>query len=133
MKFMIETDQVKADFKYSEISISPNEVSGYRPFELFVSSLAGCSGTLLRTILSKKRISYQKLEMEVDSVRNPDEANRIEKLSFLAHVETESPFTPEQAAKIAELVIKNCGMIQSVIETINIKFEIQASSIKGTL
>lgn len=132
MKFMIEANHVQGQLKFSEIAVSPDEANGFRPFELFVSSLAGCSGTLLRDILSKKRISYQKLEMEVEAVRNPEVANRIEQLAFLARVETENPFSEEQAEKMANLVIKNCGMIQSVIETIDIKFVIQAIPVKGS-
>ena len=132
MKFMIEANHVQGQLKFSEIAVSPDEANGFRPFELFVSSLAGCSGTLLRDILSKKRISYQKLEMEVEAVRNPEVANRIEQLAFLARVETENPFSEEQAEKMAKLVIKNCGMIQSVIETIDIKLVIQAIPVKGS-
>lgn len=64
--------------------------------------------------------------MEVQSVRNSEQANRIEQLSFLAYVETKNRIAPEQAEKMAQLVIKNCGMIQSVIESIDIKFAIQA-------
>ncbi|WP_026583183.1 OsmC family protein [Bacillus sp. J33] len=126
MKFTIERDHIRGNLGFGEISVSPSEANGYRPFELFVSSLIGCSGTLLRNILFKKRISYQKLEIEVSSVRNPEKANRFEQLAFIAYVQTENAFTREQAEKIADLVIKNCGMIQSVIQTIDIKFTITA-------
>jgi len=63
--------------------------------------------------------------VEVSAVRNPDHANRIEQLSFTAYVQSDEPLTPQLAEKIADLVIKNCGMIQSVISSIEIKFTIK--------
>lgn len=131
MKFTIESEQIKGKLGFGDILVSTNELHGYRPFELFISSLVGCSGTLLQNILVKKRLVYQKIDMEVSSVRNPEHANRIEQLTFIAYVQMENPFTSEQAEKIAHLVIKNCGMIQSIIETINITFEITTIPING--
>ncbi|MCM3667954.1 OsmC family protein [Mesobacillus maritimus] len=126
MKYTIENEQINAELGYGAIQISPDDTKGYRPFELFVSSLAGCSGTLLRNILTKKRIPYGRLELDVDYVRNPDQANRIEKLMFTAKVYTEESIPAEQAEKLANLVLKNCGMIQSVIQSIEIHFHIQS-------
>jgi len=131
MKFTIESDHIKGNLAYGELSISPIEKNGYRPFELFVSSLAGCSGTLLRTILTKRKYPFQKIQMEVSSIRNPEEANRIERLSFTAHVLSDEPLMEELAEKIAPLVIKNCGMIQSVIHSIEISFVITSIPLNG--
>ncbi|MCM3571250.1 OsmC family protein [Neobacillus mesonae] len=128
MKFIIDTEKINGELGYGELFVSPNEKYGYRPFELFVSSLAGCSGTLLRNILTKKRLSFQKIEMEADSVRNPEHANRIEKLTFTANVQSDEPVSPQQAEKIANLVVNNCGMIQSVIHSIEINFIIKFGS-----
>lgn len=125
MEFIIENNHIKGNLGFGEIAIAPNETDGYRPYELFISSLAGCSGTLLRTILTKRRMTFEKINMEVSAVRNPDEANRIEQLSLSACVYTEEPLTSQQAEKIAHLVLKNCGMIQSVIQSIDVKFHIQ--------
>lgn len=125
MKFTIEDEKISGNLGYGEISISPNETNGYRPYELFVSSLVGCSGTLLRNILTKKQIPLQKINMEVVSIRNPNHANRIEQLSFKAYVHSNEVLSPQQAEKIAQLVVKNCGMIQSVIHSIDIKFTVR--------
>ncbi|MFJ5622849.1 OsmC family protein [Peribacillus loiseleuriae] len=111
--------------------VSNNEKIGYRPYELFVSSLIGCSGTLLGNILLKKRHPYQKIEMEVSSVRNPDHANRIEQISIIAYVQSEKPLAGQQADKIANLVVKNCGMIQSVITSIDITFTVKNLPLNG--
>jgi putative redox protein len=126
MKFTIENEKINGNLGFGEIAISPNEKSGYRPYELFVSSLIGCSGTVLRNILTKKRFLYQKIEMDVTSVRNSYRANRIEKLAFIVHVQSEETLTSQQAEKIANLVVNNCGMIQSVIQSIEISFTIKS-------
>ena len=89
MKFTIENDNIKGGLEYDEIFISTNGTLGFRPYELFVSSLVGCSGTLLRTILTKRKHPFQKIEMEVSSIRNPELSNRIDKLLFTAYVATE--------------------------------------------
>ncbi|MGG3562797.1 OsmC family protein [Neobacillus rhizosphaerae] len=131
MKYTIENDHIIGNLGFDPITISPSENKGYRPFELFVSSLVGCSGTILRNILTKRKYPFQKLEMEVSAVRNPEHANRIEQLSFTAFVQSEEPLTSQLAEKIADLVIKNCGMIQSVIQSIDITFTINSVPLNG--
>lgn len=125
MKFSIEDEKISGKLGFGEISISPNENNGYRPYELFVSSLVGCSGTLLRNILTKKRIPFEKIDMEVVSNRNPNHANRIEYLAIKAYVISNEDLSPLQAEKTAHLVVKNCGMIQSVIQSIDIVFTVR--------
>lgn len=127
MKFTIENEKIVGDLGFGSLSISPNDTMGYRPYELFVSSLIGCSGTILENILIKKRIEHKSIEMNVSSVRNPNHANRIEQLSITAYVQSEQPLSEQNALKIADLVVKNCGMIQSVIETIDLTFIVKTS------
>lgn len=129
MKFTIENEKIDGDLGFGSLPISPNDTIGYRPYELFVSSLIGCSGTLLGNILKKKRVEHKRIEMDVSSVRNPDHANRIEQLSITAYVQSDQPFSEQNAMKIADLVVKNCGMIQSVIETIDVTFIVKSSTL----
>lgn len=131
MRFIVEEEKITAQLEFGNMPISPQTNFGYRPFELFVSSLIGCSGSILRNLLNKKRISFSNLFMEVTSVRNPDKANRIEQLSILASCETSEEINEEQGKKIAALVVKNCGMIQSVIDTIDIEFIVKFTPIHG--
>lgn len=70
--------------------------------------------------------------MEVIAVRNPDQAHQIEQLSFSAFVYAEVSFKTQQAEKIAHLVVKNCGMIQSVLQSIDVKFTIQWTPLNGS-
>ena len=131
MKFTIENEKIVGELGFGSLSISPNDTIGYRPYELFVSSLIGCSGTLLVNILKKKRVEYKSIEMEVSSVRNPNLANRIEQLSITASVQSDLSLSDQNAMKLADLVVKNCGMIQSVINSMEINFTIKTSKIKG--
>ncbi|WP_404430874.1 OsmC family protein [Sutcliffiella horikoshii] len=120
MKFLIEADRVIAELPSNQLVISPTPGVGVRPYELLISSLIGCGGTLLKTILKKKRVSYEKLEMEADSIRNPSQANRIEKITIRANIFSKDELTLGQREKISSLVMKNCGMIQSVLPAIKV-------------
>lgn len=131
MKFTIENEKIVGDLGFGSLPISPNDTIGYRPYELFVSSLIGCSGTLLGNILKKKRVEHKRIEMDVSSVRNPDHANRIEQLSITAYVQSDQSISDQNALKIADLVVKNCGMIQSVIESIDLTFIVKTSTLNA--
>ncbi|WHY62463.1 MULTISPECIES: OsmC family protein [Bacillaceae] len=124
MKFIINNDNTTAELGYGKLPVSPNDQAGYRPLELFVSSLAGCSGTVLWNILQKKRLGVERIEAEVSVSRIPEEANRINKLAISAEVHADQALSAAQAAKVAELTVKNCGMIQSVIGSIDISYEV---------
>ncbi|MEW4224384.1 OsmC family protein [Rossellomorea marisflavi] len=128
MKFIINEETIKTGTTFGELSVSTNEEAGYRPFQLFIGSLAGCSGTLLRTILLKKRIDFEHIELEADYVRNPDEANRIEEIHFTAFVQSGDRLSDKQAERVSQLVLSNCGMIQSVISSIDVTFTIRLNN-----
>ena len=131
MKFTIEKEKIVGELGFGSLPVSPNDTIGYRPYELFVSSLVGCSGTLLGNILKKKRVEHKRIEMEVSSVRNPNHANRIEQLSITAYVQSDQSLSEQNEMKIADLVVKNCGMIQSVIDSIEITFIVKTSALNS--
>ncbi|MCM3574361.1 OsmC family protein [Mesobacillus subterraneus] len=124
MEFTYYNEKLIGQLEYGFLPISPNTEMGYRPMELFVSSLTGCSTSVLANILVKKRIDYKRIDIEVTAVRNAKEANRIERLTFNVAVQTDTEDKTSQADKIAGLVLKNCGMIQSVIGSIDIQYQI---------
>ena len=124
MNFTFIDGKVTTNTDFGALSISPNAEIGNRPFELFISSLVGCSIPTLANILVKRRLSYRQINISTSAVRNPEMANRIEQISIIAEVESDAEMSSELAKKIADLVIKNCGMIQSVINSIEISFEI---------
>lgn len=128
MEFTYYNEKLIGQMEYGFLPISPNAELGYRPMELFVSSLTGCSTSVLANILDKKRIDYKRIDVNVSAVRNPEEANRIERLTFVVAVQTETLDKARHAEKIAALVLKNCGMIQSVIGSIDIRYQIEFTS-----
>jgi putative redox protein len=128
MEFTYYNEKLIGQMEYGFLPISPNAELGYRPMELFVSSLTGCSTSVLANILDKKRIDYKRIDVNVSAVRNPEEANRIERLTFDVAVQTDTLDKAKQAEKIAALVLKNCGMIQSVIGSIDIRYQIEFTS-----
>jgi putative redox protein len=128
MEFTYYNEKLIGQMEYGFLPISPNAELGYRPMELFVSSLTGCSTAVLANILDKKRIDYKRIDVNVSAVRNPKEANRIERLTFDVAVQTDKLDKAKQAEKIAALVLKNCGMIQSVIGSIDIRYQIEFTS-----
>ncbi|MBD2798740.1 OsmC family protein, partial [Xenorhabdus sp. 18] len=56
MKLTIKHDDIEADLSYGQLAIGKE--NGYSPLQLLVSSIAGCSAIVFRTILEKKRITY---------------------------------------------------------------------------
>lgn len=125
MEFTYYNEKLIGQLEYGFLPISPNTEMGYRPMELFVSSLTGCSTSVLANILTKKRIDYKRIDVRVSATRNPEEALRIEQLIFNVSVQTDTVDKADQAEKLARLVLKNCGMIQSVIGSIDVRYQIE--------
>jgi putative redox protein len=70
-------NKISGHLEYEILPVSPNSKMGYRHFELFVSSLLGCSTSLLANILTKKRIDYKRIDVRICK-RESEEANLIE-------------------------------------------------------
>ncbi|XJZ28256.1 OsmC family protein [Bacillota bacterium Lsc_1132] len=129
MKFNLsETGAFQTEFEFGKLSISGNSDIGFKPVQLMVSSIAGCSGGVFKKILEKKRIAYKGIEITASVERNPDEANRITKISFHYIVDGEN-LNLQQLEKSLEVAFKNCAMAQSVkgaieiVETVSIKVQ----------
>ncbi len=127
MKFTLgETGAFEADFEYGKMNISSNTGIGFRPVQLLVSSLAGCSGGLLKNILEKKRITFDSIAIEANIERNEKEANKVTKVE-LHFIVFGKDLSQPQAQKSLDLAVKNCAMIQSVnraievVETIEVR------------
>ncbi|WVE37254.1 OsmC family protein, partial [Priestia megaterium] len=94
--------------------------------QLMTSSIAVCSGGVLRKILEKKRISFSDLRIQADVTRNDEKAGRIEKI-HLHYTITGEDLPLDKIEKSIELARKNCSMLQSVIDSIEVTetFEIK--------
>jgi len=127
MEFTMHENGYQTDFDFGTLTISGNKEDGFRPYTLMASSVAGCSGMVLKKVLEKMRVEFDDIKISVDVQRNPDVANRIEeiKLHFTIFGKDVSEKKMDRAI---ELTNKNCAMIQSVKSSIHIaeSYEIQS-------
>lgn len=119
MEYKMKAEGFYIELPYGRLDISGNEENGFRPYQLLVSSLAVCSGGILRTILAKMRLKVDDVQIIADTERNPKIANRIDKV-FLHFKIKGSHLSDEKVAKALKLTTKNCAMVQSVIDSIEV-------------
>lgn len=118
----------QTNLDFDELKISSQGAYGFRPYQLLVSSIVGCSGGVLRKILEKKRLPFKKITISSQIKRNQDIANRIEEIHLHFNIYGDD-ITPEKIKKSLELTRKNCSMIQSVQDSIKITEDFE---LKGT-
>ncbi len=82
MDFHLKEEGMRIDLEYGQLDISGDETYGFRPFQLMVASIAGCSASVFRKILKKQRTEIADLTIQTKVERNPDEANRIERIDL---------------------------------------------------
>jgi putative redox protein len=104
---------------YGDLHVSGDEQYGFRPFQLMVSSIAVCTGGVLRKVLDKMRMPCTDMKVTAEVERNEEKANRIEKI-HLHFVITGDNLREEKVIKAIEATRKNCPMVQSVQDSIEI-------------
>lgn len=120
VKFSMTEHGFVTTTQFGTMIISSNDEYGFRPYQLLVSSLAACSGGVLRKILAKMRIPASTISIEViEVVRNPEEANKVEKVHLHFIVDGEM-IDEKKLQRAMELTHKNCAMVQSVDKSIEI-------------
>jgi putative redox protein len=119
MEFKMKEVGFKTEFEYGELHIAGDEAYGFRPYQLLVSSIAVCSGGVLRKVLEKKRLHVEDMTIRADVTRNENEANRIEKIHLHFIIKGEN-LNQEKVAKSLEVARKNCPMVRSVEGSIEI-------------
>lgn len=121
MKFEMTEHGFATETEFGTLEISSNEEKGFRPYQLMVSSIAACTGGVMRKILEKKRMPVKSITIEVKEViRSNDGASRLEKIHYHIIVEADG-LTNEKMPKLMDLTHKNCSMYQSVIGSIDIE------------
>ncbi|TWT03009.1 OsmC family protein [Planococcus sp. CPCC 101016] len=126
MNYSMNKNGFTGHLPFGELQISSNEEYGFRPYQLLVSSLAVCSGGVMRKVLDKMRMPAEDIKVEIkEIVRNKDEADRVEKVHL--HFIVSGEINEEKMPRILELTRKNCSMVQSVKDSIEIieTFEVQ--------
>ncbi|WP_432360851.1 OsmC family protein [Sporosarcina sp. UB5] len=120
MKFEMTENGFETETSFGKLQISANDEYGFRPYQLLVSSIAVCSGGVLRKILERKRMPAKHIGIEVkEVVRNEEIANRVEKIHLHFLIEREV-IEDSQMEKILHLTSKNCSMLQSVVDSIEV-------------
>ncbi|AJD90559.1 osmotically inducible protein C [Jeotgalibacillus malaysiensis] len=126
MEFKMKEGGFTTDLEYGELHISGNEEYGFRPYQLLVSSVAVCSGGVLRKVLERMRMEFTDIKVNTEIERNEKEANRVEKIHM--HFTIKGDLKEEKVKKALEVTRRNCSMVQSVKDSIEIteSFEIKA-------
>lgn len=121
MQFRSNGDTMEtSEFAFGNLTISGDDALGYRPFQLMVASIVGCSGSVFKKILQKQRISFETLTVDADVERNPDEANRIEHITLHFTVKGKD-LNEEKLKKSLTIARRNCAMVRSVEDSIHIE------------
>lgn len=117
MEFTMKEGGFITELPYGRLEVSGNEEFGYRPYQLMVSSIAVCSGGVLRKILEKMRIDFEDIHIKAKVERNPAQADRIEKIQLHFTIKGKE-LVESKLEKAMILTKKNCSMVQSVIGSI---------------
>lgn len=119
MQFHFKENQVEASLQFGNLVISGDEQYGYRPYELLISSIAGCSGLVFKRIVTKQRLEIESLVIEAEVERNKNEANRVEKITLHFKVRGQN-LNEKKLQRNLEISRKHCAMIRSVENSIEI-------------
>lgn len=127
MEFEFKEQHVETTFEFGDLVISGDETQGFRPFQLMVSSIVSCSGAVFKQILVKKRIDFTELTASAEVTRNEKKANRIERIDITFYIKG-ADLDLAKLEKSLAIASKNCAMVQSVKESIEVNESIQLIS-----
>lgn len=120
MKYVMTESGFETNLEFGKLTISGDETKGFRPYQLLVSSLVGCSGGVLRKVCEKMRMPVEEMEIDVlEVIRNPEEASRLEKV----HIHFKLKGSNLDATKMDRamaLTKKNCSMVRSVDQSMEV-------------
>ncbi|WKA55825.1 OsmC family protein [Planococcus shixiaomingii] len=119
MKFSMQKNGFSGSLPFGDLLVSSDENYGFRPYQLLVASLAVCSGGVMRKVLEKMRMPAETIEINVKEVtRIEEEANRVAKVHL--HFVLRGSIDEARMPKVMELTRKNCSMVQSVADSIEV-------------
>lgn len=119
MKLLFQEDHFLAQSDHHELTIHANEELGFRPFQLLVSSVAGCSALVLKKILDKMRLAYEDLEIAITTERNEDQVNRVERIHLHYKIKGNA-LSESKIERALQLTRENCSIVQSVQDSITV-------------
>lgn len=110
----------RIELPHQTLDIDGNEQFGIRPYQLMVSSIAGCSASVFRKIMEKQRLEIDDMEVSAEVERDELAANRISKIT-LTYVVRGFHLDKGQLEKNLQLAHNNCSMVQTVKDSIEIE------------
>ncbi|MEW8969415.1 MAG: OsmC family protein [Mesobacillus sp.] len=110
---------------FGRLDVAGDDQYGFRPYQLLVSSVAVCSGGVLRKVLEKMRMDIEDIHIKADAERVEEEANRVSKITVHFRIAGKN-LDEKKIEKAMALTRKNCSMVQSVVGSIEVEetFEI---------
>ncbi|MTD32096.1 OsmC family protein [Planomicrobium sp. YIM 101495] len=119
MNFSMKENGFSANLPFGTLDVSGNEEYGFRPYQLLITSIAVCSGGVMRKTLEKMRMPVTDMQIEVkEVVRNDKEANRVEKVHL--HFVLEGVIEESRMPRVLEVTRRNCSMVRSVEASIEV-------------
>jgi putative redox protein len=111
--------------EFGRLDVAGDDQYGFRPYQLLVSSVAVCSGGVLRKVLEKMRMDIEDIHIKADAERVEEEANRVSKITVHFRIAGKN-LDEKKIEKAMALTRKNCSMVQSVVGSIEVEetFEI---------
>ncbi|AXF57630.1 OsmC family protein [Salicibibacter kimchii] len=120
MEFRIASEEAfKTEAPFGELLISGEDEHGFRPYQLLVSAIAGCSGSVLRKIMRKRRVEIGDIRIHADVTRNDDEPHDVKTVHLHYTIEA-AGVKEELMEKMLEIAKKNCSIVQSVEPAITV-------------
>ena len=128
LNFSLNETGYSAEFEFGKLTVSGDETAGFRPYQLMIASIAGCSGGVLRKILKKQRLEIQDIQIDVRVTRSDSQVKRIESI-HMHFIISGANLNETKIGKAASLARKYCSMVQSVRGCITIteSFEVLAA------
>ncbi|MFB1100640.1 OsmC family protein [Terribacillus sp. JSM ZJ617] len=120
LKLTMKQHGFRIELPHQTLDIDGNEQFGIRPYQLMVSSIAGCSASVFRKIMEKQRLEIDDMEVSAEVERDELAANRITKIT-LTFVIRGFHLDKGQLEKNLQLAHNNCSMVQSVKDSIEIE------------
>ncbi|MFQ6068975.1 MAG: OsmC family protein [Candidatus Aminicenantales bacterium] len=108
--------RVDASYKGHVIKTDQPEYAGGEnsapaPFDLFLASIATCSGFYFLAFLQQRGIAAEEAHLEMSTERNPS-TKMIEKISIEIHL---PPDFPEKYKKAVVKAVESCAVKQHII------------------
>ncbi|QQK75547.1 OsmC family protein [Salicibibacter cibarius] len=120
MEFRIANEEAfTTQAPFGELLISGEDEHGFRPYQLLVSSIAGCSGSVLRKIMKKRRVEVGDIRIHTDVTRNDEEPHEVKTVHLHYTIEAEG-VKEELMEKLLDIAKKNCTIVQSVEPSITV-------------